>query len=417
LVEEPNVPRTIFLSWQDDTEPKTGHYFLKELLKEICEEIRSDATLEEAERDVAPDSDTQGVPGHTFIIPTILEKIDLATVFVADLTYTGRVADGAKATPNPNVLLEFGWAWKNKQRRIVSVMNTAYGHPKDDPLPFDLGFARWPTFFNLAAGASAKEREGEKKRLASVLKQILVELLKEALTDTQPDAVTPRSGHARFRAADEALGVTWDPSAPIALFRSTEVFLRAGAAIFLRAVPRKSPKQPLSATRLHEAALQTGRLSLRPIYYADIRTIRADDGIGICGLIDGDSRTPTIAFAFETGEVWAINTSLLEDTRGQNILPVDAIEKEMIECLIAWKEFFRRLALSPTYRWSAGVEGVRGRRFHTAKNELIQTYGGHQCLANEIRYEGDFDDEKQSPTQALAPFFDLLHRKCGYERR
>ena len=56
------------------------------------------------------------------IVETIFKKIDRAAVFVADLTFAGRRPDGAPI-PNPNVLIEYGWALKALgHARIISIM-------------------------------------------------------------------------------------------------------------------------------------------------------------------------------------------------------------------------------------------------------------------------------------------------------
>lgn len=82
------------------------------------------------------DRDTSGVAGSPEIAATIMEKIAHADVFVPDVSLV-TVSDAKRPSPNPNVLLELGFAiselgWD----RIVMVMNTAFG---DAPqLPFDL---------------------------------------------------------------------------------------------------------------------------------------------------------------------------------------------------------------------------------------------------------------------------------------
>ncbi len=54
-----------------------------------------------------------------------------------------------KAMPNPNVLLELGYAAaKLGWDRLVLVMNTNYGHPEE--LPFDLRNRRFPLTFKIA---------------------------------------------------------------------------------------------------------------------------------------------------------------------------------------------------------------------------------------------------------------------------
>ena len=120
--------------------------------------------VEDAPRDaLTVDSDTQGEPGQPPIVETILKKIDASQLFVADMTYTAQSSSG-KHSPDPNVLIEYGWALKGKSHsRIISVMNTAYGKPPDIELPFDLRYARWPLGFHLPEDATP-ELKTEVKR-------------------------------------------------------------------------------------------------------------------------------------------------------------------------------------------------------------------------------------------------------------
>src|SRR5205823_3505023 len=142
-------PATLFFSWQIDTPPRTGRNFLRGVLEDACKAIGSDATIDDALREITVDSDTLGVPGHPPIIDTILKKIDAASVFVADMTFVAERPGGGRV-PNPNVLIEYGWALKSKgHERILCVMNTAYGEPSGEALPFDLRASRWPLALHL----------------------------------------------------------------------------------------------------------------------------------------------------------------------------------------------------------------------------------------------------------------------------
>jgi hypothetical protein len=67
--------------------------------------IGEDTTVEEAIRQLTVDRDTKGVPGSPPIVDTIFRKIDGTAIFVPDLTFVGKRADG-RPTPNPNVLIE-----------------------------------------------------------------------------------------------------------------------------------------------------------------------------------------------------------------------------------------------------------------------------------------------------------------------
>src|SRR3989344_1943028 len=156
-----NTPlKTIFFSWQSDTPTQIGRNFLRSVLEEVCKEVASDADIDEAVRnELSVDSDTQGEAGQPPIAETIFKKIDSAAVIVADMTFTGKRLD-ERPTPNANVLIEYGWALKSLgHKRVISIMNEAYGAASSDSLPFDLAHVRWPTRFTLNEKASSEEKK------------------------------------------------------------------------------------------------------------------------------------------------------------------------------------------------------------------------------------------------------------------
>jgi hypothetical protein len=113
------------------------------------------------------------VPGCPDIGATILSKIDAASAFVADVTIVGQTIKG-KPTPNPNVLVELGYALSSLGwDRIVLVMNTAFGGP--DLLPFDLRQKRAMLY---SSPADAPERAPERRALQGKLKGALTAILK-----------------------------------------------------------------------------------------------------------------------------------------------------------------------------------------------------------------------------------------------
>ncbi|MEP1612652.1 MAG: hypothetical protein ABJL72_12120 [Roseobacter sp.] len=79
------------------------------------------------------------------ITSTILTKISKAAVFVADLTPVGQTDDG-KWLPNPNVMIELGWAMHRPGwERVIGVLNMAHGANEAD-LPFDIRQRRIITY-------------------------------------------------------------------------------------------------------------------------------------------------------------------------------------------------------------------------------------------------------------------------------
>ena len=105
--------------------------------------------------------------GQPPIVETVLKKIDAARVFVADMTFVAK-RPGGGASPNPNVLIEYGWALKSlTYERVIRVMNTAYGEPSAKSLPFDLRHARWPFCYELHETAAAKSRTEQRRTLTA----------------------------------------------------------------------------------------------------------------------------------------------------------------------------------------------------------------------------------------------------------
>ncbi len=120
---------TIFYSWQSDLPNATNRGMIERALENVARAIRQDESIQ-----VEPvvDRDTAGIPGAPDIAATIFEKIAAAQVFVCDASIINQGA--TKPAPNPNVLIEFGYALRELgPRRIV---NQAFGLVEQ--LPFDL---------------------------------------------------------------------------------------------------------------------------------------------------------------------------------------------------------------------------------------------------------------------------------------
>lgn len=164
---------TIFYAWQSDRLEKINKYFIKTAAENAIKKIRADAEI-----DLAPslDHDTKGVPGIPDIPSTICEKIDRCGIFLADMTFSGITAPGnddkqPKYLPNPNVLIELGYALaKVGPKRIIYVMNSAFGGPKE--LPFDIRVRRHPICYELES-YSSPNRSSVHKALAGSLEEAI----------------------------------------------------------------------------------------------------------------------------------------------------------------------------------------------------------------------------------------------------
>lgn len=142
----------IFYSWQSDLPGNKTRNFIRECIDEAID-LAQESEAVEAERDEA----TTGITGSPNIVTTLFSKIDDCDLFIADLSlcFTENQKK-EKKSPNPNVLLELGYAVKTLGwERVICLCNTDYG----DKYPFDIAHNRI-TDFSLE-GKSKKEVKGD----------------------------------------------------------------------------------------------------------------------------------------------------------------------------------------------------------------------------------------------------------------
>lgn len=83
------------------------------------------------------DKATRKTSGSPDIAEALFNKINTCSVFVADISIINQSCDSKRKTPNPNVLIELGYAARTLGwEKIICVFNSDYGNLSD--LPFDL---------------------------------------------------------------------------------------------------------------------------------------------------------------------------------------------------------------------------------------------------------------------------------------
>ena len=174
MAAEPNNMKgdyKVFYSWQSDLPNATNRGFIEKSLETALKSIRNDDSLE-----IEPviDRDTWGLPGIPDIAESILDKIEQCQIFVCDVSFINQ-GHSSRLTPNPNVLVELGYALRSLgSERVIMVMNSAFGKP--ELLPFDLKMKR---VISYEMTIEAEDRSIARKKLASVLEEgirIILEL-------------------------------------------------------------------------------------------------------------------------------------------------------------------------------------------------------------------------------------------------
>ena len=171
---------TIFYSWQSDLPNATNRGFIQKALENAVRSIGEDDTVK-----VEPviDRDTASVPGSPDMAATIFEKIDNCDVFVCDVSIVN-ARSRKRPTPNPNVLIELGYALKRLGwSRIVMVLNLA--EAPVEKLPFDLRMKRVVRF---QSRSDDSDRAGERRSLTSKLTKVLREIYTHMPADNLGDS-------------------------------------------------------------------------------------------------------------------------------------------------------------------------------------------------------------------------------------
>ena len=165
------MKKRIFYSWQSDLPNSPNRGFINSALEKAIKEIN-------AEEDFALipflDRDTAGLSGSPDISTSIFKKIKKSEIFVADVSIINfGSTDSFRLTPNPNVLIELGYAigtlgWS----RIILVMNKHFGDHLT--LPFDLRGRKTLTY---SLDPTNSQKAGERKKVSSILRSGIKEIL------------------------------------------------------------------------------------------------------------------------------------------------------------------------------------------------------------------------------------------------
>ncbi len=128
----------VFWSWQDNLNNAYNKHFIHDCLEKAVKQISK-----KREPVIIPvvDRDTKNKTGSPNIVSTVFSKIKGCQVFVGDVSIVAdipNIEDGERRSfPNPNVLIELGYAWNSVgEENVLLVVNRAYGEVED--MPFNI---------------------------------------------------------------------------------------------------------------------------------------------------------------------------------------------------------------------------------------------------------------------------------------
>lgn len=167
----------IFYSWQSDLPGSKTRYLIQDSIDAVVNGMKD--TIE-----IIADRDTKGEFGSPDIAQTIFSKIDESDIFIADVSVVnkyfpigedGEPKQDVKTSPNPNVLLELGYAaqslgWEN----VICIINTDFG--AIDDLPFDIKHRRLTPF-----SLEGRDKASVKKELRDIIVATAMNLLENGV--------------------------------------------------------------------------------------------------------------------------------------------------------------------------------------------------------------------------------------------
>ena len=413
------MPVKIFYSWQSDRGQNRN--FIRVALDAAVRELRQELALDEPNRDLVTDQDTQGVPGSPSIADTILTKIRSTDVFIADLTFINESSDASRLTPNPNVMLEYGYALHALgDGKIIGVFNETHGSPEN--LPFDLAHRRWPIRFNLPIDAAAATRDEEKRKLKDALKtavRSIVSQFDEASPTIRTATVPfvpaePGDGVGRMRTAQDYLCLT-DDRVPI--------WLRTGPYIFLRLFPTIAMEElgEVEAYKIAEAHLQP----LSGMRGGRWSTARHTSGaVSYWVLREEPTRAWDASQIFLTREIWANDYFHVVDAErdrakeyGFAYIPTGAFEEIVIDGFINFVNIAKNnLGLSPPAQIIAGLANVQEVRLAVDPNYFDGERFAGNILRPNVVWQATLNGWSVDPFDFLLPFFNKVYDVAGLAR-
>jgi hypothetical protein len=198
---KPVKPIMIFFAWQTRY-PKTNRDAIRKALKSATAHLKQELSSQKIGFKVHEATTEEA--GSPNIPKTILKKIEASDVFIGDLTTIMKQRTPTRrASPNPNVVFELGFAVAHLGwRRVIMVFNKAFG-PLED-LPFDIDRQRVSSY---------KLREVVDANRAvdvSNLKSILINALRNIVTanPTRPAELKGLSVQQIHRERDKE-ALTW----------------------------------------------------------------------------------------------------------------------------------------------------------------------------------------------------------------
>jgi hypothetical protein len=415
----------LFWSWQSESPVRIGRIFVREALKEAIDQLKLSADIEEPERDTTKiDHDPGRASSGTGLVREILNRIDAASVFVADVTSAGKIGSGGDIQPesagnklvNSNVALELGYALRALgEQKLILLFNSHYGWQEN--LPFDVRNLADAIPFTLTPNAGRPEIELERKKLTARLVSAIERAVQDPEPSAEQSAATPSTfNKAVYFQAGEVLAQSVESNGRGASYSySTDTFC------YLRLMPLPKLERALALSTLADVIHRAPLLSRQP--GGALSGSNAYGAIGFeVGSQPGRGRGKLAASTqlFASGEIWSLSAALIAHERGERPawikLPFlasvvfERVYYDHLRALVAFAQ--EHLSLGPPWQVEFGLTGVLGLNVGLSPDDIRgPVRKADVTLRRTLKGEDEATMDK-----LLLEFFALLHEAMGSVR-
>ncbi|OWO89985.1 hypothetical protein B5E41_29095 [Rhizobium esperanzae] len=392
---------TVFYAWQSDRDTKGNQHFIRRALDDAASRINEDSALGV---EMKIDADTEGVVGTPPVTETILNKIRSADIFVPDLTFVAETG-GGKLVPNPNVMVEYGYALRSLTfEAMMPVMNIYYGEP--EKLPFDMGHVRHPTQYSLEPNSPDGVRRAARAKLSEKLEAILRLMVQNIVSKSRTDIGFTPTGPVRppafFFQPDDVLVNFGYPG-------EQEMRFKRDRAIYLRLFPTYADQPRVGLTRAVEVAQR-----LLPMQRL-ISPLHNRNDFGAISLQPHGEGITSFTQIFESGELWGVSEEVFRSETAPHI-PAIGVEKAFAATLENYRLIYEKvLELRAPFTVEFGAVGIFDQYLRIPSVEYTNgEFAGPIRKQNIIRrfQLNSFDpaDWQSALRDFLIDFYDLVAR-------
>ncbi len=414
---------TVFYAWQDDRPGKCNRRLIHDAAEAACKRITDDPAND---FEVRLDQDTAGRPGMCDIPNTILEKIRDCDVLLADLTFVGTTdpeVTPRKQIPNPNVLMELGYAVGCKATdesdgfdRVIGVMNVTYGKPEEQM--FDIKRRR-PISYELPEGSDKEQVQRARKSLSKDTENALRTILNEAVLPAEGEA-----GAKRFQDIRDQFEESVKDGSFFGIFRKD-------GALAISLIPHRL--QPFDHSAIQMVPMvppgfRSGTPMIKGKYVLCVAEADIPTGVSRAVTAREKGRCAISAVA-QDGFVVGVNTSILmkrveqggswfEGTafhREKKSFSSKAFEEAVVRAVANYSAVLRNLNASPPLTLGISLLGVRG-YYMLADDRRIGNALDHadEVVAENVTIQEFSDITTYEPTSnVLRKTFDYIYREFG----